>query len=171
MFRTSATACSGEKPHGGSWRAMTRARSRACGSVRSCIQPCSSHSRMAPASNSTEIAHPRSVRIAGRRSFVINIEINSCRRRIRPNRLSFQLLTQSRDSNLRQQHLLHVFRSSVHDGVWPPALGPVSTFVEGRGLLVIRSIQSKDTACRRPASLAICGTGIPANRTGTLLVP
>jgi hypothetical protein len=30
---------------------------------------------MAPASCSTEIAQPRSVRIAGRRSLVINIEI------------------------------------------------------------------------------------------------
>jgi hypothetical protein len=30
---------------------------------------------MAPASCSTLIAHPRSVRIAGRRSFVISIEI------------------------------------------------------------------------------------------------
>lgn len=36
--------------------------------------PCSSHSRIAPASCSTEIAQPRSVRIADRRSFVINIE-------------------------------------------------------------------------------------------------
>ena len=34
---------------------------------------CSSHSRMAPASCSTEMAQPRSVRIADRRSFVISI--------------------------------------------------------------------------------------------------
>lgn len=59
----------GEAPAGGSRRA-TKARSRACGSAGSCIQPCSSHSRMAPASCSTEIAHPRNVRIAGRRSFI-----------------------------------------------------------------------------------------------------
>jgi hypothetical protein len=38
------------------------------------LQPCSSHSRMAPAPCSTEIAQPRSVRIAGRFSFVISIE-------------------------------------------------------------------------------------------------
>jgi hypothetical protein len=36
--RTAATTSSGETPNGGSWRAMTRARSRACGSARSCIQ-------------------------------------------------------------------------------------------------------------------------------------
>jgi hypothetical protein len=37
--------------------------------------PCSSHSRIAPASCSTEIAQPRRVRIAGLLSFVINIEL------------------------------------------------------------------------------------------------
>jgi hypothetical protein len=68
-------ASSGETPAGGSRRAAARARSRACGSARSCIQPCSSHSRMAPASCSTEIAQMRSVRTVGLRSFVIGIEI------------------------------------------------------------------------------------------------
>ena len=37
--------------------------------ARSCIQPCSSDSWMAPASFNTEIAHPRSVGIAARLSF------------------------------------------------------------------------------------------------------
>jgi hypothetical protein len=50
------------------------ARSRAWGSQRFLIQPCSSHSRIAPSSWSIEIAHPRSVRIAGQRSFIISIE-------------------------------------------------------------------------------------------------
>ncbi len=54
------------------------ARSRASGSPQSFIQPCSSHSRMAPASSNTEIAQPCSVRIAGRRSFIISIEKPSC---------------------------------------------------------------------------------------------
>ncbi|MGY3532925.1 hypothetical protein ACVILK_003483 [Bradyrhizobium embrapense] len=52
-------------------------RSRACGSVRSCIQPCSSHSRMAPTSWRTWIAHPRSVRVIGLRSLIISIAIDS----------------------------------------------------------------------------------------------
>ena len=55
------------------------ARSRACGSARSCIQPCSSHSRIAPASCSTEIAQPRSVRVAARRFFVISIKKDPAR--------------------------------------------------------------------------------------------
>jgi hypothetical protein len=50
----------------------------ACGSAWSCIQPCSSHSRMAPASCSTEIAQPRNVRTAGRRSKVISMCVRSC---------------------------------------------------------------------------------------------
>ena len=73
--RTSATAASVEMPAGGFSRAISKARSRACGSARSCIQPCSSHSRMAPASWSSWIAHPRIVRTLGRRSFAISIEI------------------------------------------------------------------------------------------------
>jgi hypothetical protein len=40
--RTSAVAASRDKPGGGSCRAMSTARSRACGSARSCIHPCSS---------------------------------------------------------------------------------------------------------------------------------
>src|ERR1700726_2826354 len=75
---TAAAASSGETPDGGSWRAAARARSRASGSPQSFIQPCSSHSRMAPASSNTEIAQPCSVRIAGRRSFIIRIEKPSC---------------------------------------------------------------------------------------------
>lgn len=61
-------ADSGETPGGGSRRAMTNARSRACGSARSRTQPCSSHPWTAPASCNTEIAQPCKVRIAGRRS-------------------------------------------------------------------------------------------------------
>ena len=56
--RTAAIAASGARPCGGSCRAVSIARSRACGSVPSFIQPCSSHSRMAPASRRPEIAHP-----------------------------------------------------------------------------------------------------------------
>jgi hypothetical protein len=52
-------------------RATRRARSRACGSARSLIQPCSSHSRMAPASSRTDLAHPSIVLKAGRRSFPV----------------------------------------------------------------------------------------------------
>jgi len=72
---TSATlAAFGETPVGGSRCANSKARSRACGSVRSCIQPCSSHSRIAPTSKSTEIAHPVMVRIGGRRLVVASIQ-------------------------------------------------------------------------------------------------
>jgi hypothetical protein len=56
---TSATAASGDAPVGGSARAASNARMR-IGS--SCIQPCSSHSRIAPAYYSTKIAQPRSAR-------------------------------------------------------------------------------------------------------------
>ena len=63
------------RPAGGSRRAMSKARWRTCGSARSCIQPCSSRSRMAPASCSTEMAQPRRVRIAGRLSLNISIEV------------------------------------------------------------------------------------------------
>lgn len=58
-------------PAGGSWRATSQARSRTCGSARSCIQPCSSHSGIALTSCRTLIAQPRSVRIDGCLSFVI----------------------------------------------------------------------------------------------------
>jgi hypothetical protein len=43
------------------------------GSIRSCIQPRCSYSRIAPGSCRTEIAHPRSTRIADRRSFVVEM--------------------------------------------------------------------------------------------------
>jgi len=69
-WRSSATASSGDKLVGGSCLARSKACSRACGSARSFAQPCSSHSWMAPASCSTASAQPRSVRVAGRRSFV-----------------------------------------------------------------------------------------------------
>ncbi len=59
----------GDTSSGRSRRAISKARSRACGSARSCIQPCSSHSRMAPASFSTLIAQPRGFRIVGSRGF------------------------------------------------------------------------------------------------------
>ncbi|MGY3532929.1 hypothetical protein ACVILK_003479 [Bradyrhizobium embrapense] len=64
--RTAASAAPAETPIEGSRRAISKARSRACGSARSCIQPCSSHSRMAPASWGTWIARPHSVRSARR---------------------------------------------------------------------------------------------------------
>ena len=51
-----------------------RVRGRACGSARSCIQPWSGHSFTAPASCSTEIAHPRSVRVAARLAVVTIID-------------------------------------------------------------------------------------------------
>jgi hypothetical protein len=72
--RTAAIAASRDRPCGGSCRAVSIAGSRACGSVRSFIQPCSSHSRMAPASRRTEIAHPSIVQTVGRRSFTTSIE-------------------------------------------------------------------------------------------------
>jgi hypothetical protein len=74
--RTSAAAASEETPRGGYLRATTTACSRACGSARSCIQPWSAHSRMTCVSFSTAIAHPRSVRIAGRPFLVTSIEIS-----------------------------------------------------------------------------------------------
>jgi hypothetical protein len=43
ISRISATAASGDRPGGGSLRAMSMACSRACGSVRSCIHPWFSH--------------------------------------------------------------------------------------------------------------------------------
>jgi uncharacterized YccA/Bax inhibitor family protein len=49
-----------------------RARSRAWGSLRSLIQSCSSHSRIAPASSRTDLAHPSIIRKVGRRSFIIS---------------------------------------------------------------------------------------------------
>jgi hypothetical protein len=79
-----ATAASSRKCHPADIRGRRRRRARARGSQQSCIQPCSSHSRMAPASFSTEIAQPWSVRIVGRRSMVLSIEfshrMNPCTR-------------------------------------------------------------------------------------------
>ena len=63
-----------EMPTGGCSRASSRARTRACGSARSRIQPCSPHSRIAPTSIRTDVAHPSAVRKAGRRSFIVSIE-------------------------------------------------------------------------------------------------
>lgn len=47
--RTSGTPSFEDRRGSGSCRAISKARSRACGSARSWIQPCSPHSRMAPA--------------------------------------------------------------------------------------------------------------------------
>jgi hypothetical protein len=69
--RSSSAAWSGESPGGGSDRAISTAWCLACGSVRSFIQPCSSHSRMAPASNWTEVAHLSMARVEG---LIIGIE-------------------------------------------------------------------------------------------------
>jgi hypothetical protein len=96
-FRDATAAACGETPGGGFSRAMSTARSRACGSARSCIQPCSSHSRMAPASCSTAIAQPRNVRIVGGLTFVISIEISPAGTNPGAHR-SFRLLTQGSDS-------------------------------------------------------------------------
>jgi hypothetical protein len=67
---------------------------------------------MAPASFSTEIAQPRSVRIAGRLSLVISTELapagtNPCARR------SFRLLTQGWDSGSEELIVFHLFRFDV----------------------------------------------------------
>jgi hypothetical protein len=75
-----AAAC-GETPNGRLSSAILNASSRACGSPRSFFQPCSSQARIAPASISTEIAHPSSIRIAGFGFFVTSIS-NSLRGRI-----------------------------------------------------------------------------------------
>src|SRR5258705_2278731 len=67
--------------------------------MRSCAHPCSSHSRMAPASSRTDLAHPSIVRKAGRRSFMNNIEITPSARHTNPlDARTFRLLTQGRDS-------------------------------------------------------------------------
>ena len=63
-----------EMPAGGAWRAISRARSWACGSAQSSIQPCASHSRTAPASRRTEIAQRFSVRMGWRFGTTINIK-------------------------------------------------------------------------------------------------
>jgi len=55
-------------------------RARACESAQSYIQPLYSHSRMAPASFSTEIAQPCDVRIAVRPSLDISIRNRFCER-------------------------------------------------------------------------------------------
>jgi hypothetical protein len=68
----------GETPGGRSSRARSKARWRACGSARSCIQLCPSHSLIAPASCSTAIAQPRKVRVAGRFSLVVISILSSC---------------------------------------------------------------------------------------------
>ena len=93
-----ATALSAETPSGGSLRAMRNARSRACGSVRSLIQPCSSHSRIAPVSSRTDLAQPSIVRVAGRRSFVIETLLRRARR-VLGARFGSGLLTQGRSRN------------------------------------------------------------------------
>src|ERR1700694_5772299 len=65
-------------------RAISMARCLACGSVRSFIQPCSSHSQMAPASSRMEIAQPSIVRKAGRFSLSISTLILLASRRGNP---------------------------------------------------------------------------------------
>lgn len=88
--RMELAAASSERPGGGSRRAISSVRFRACGSARSCIQPWYTHSRIAPASCNTAIAHPRTVRIAVRLSLVISIKIapprttNPCSPRLVP---------------------------------------------------------------------------------------
>jgi hypothetical protein len=102
-FRASAiaaAAASAETSGGAACPAMSNARPRACGSAWSCIQPCSSHSRIAPASGSTEIAQPRSVRIAGLFAFVIHRD-RSCGDESFPSTRSARL-ARGRDSKTGQ---------------------------------------------------------------------
>ena len=78
------------------------ARSRACGSARSCAQPCSSHSWMAPACCSTFIAHPWSVRIACGLFFVVSVEITPAEdKSFRPPARSWRL-ARVRDTEIRE---------------------------------------------------------------------
>ncbi|MET4492894.1 hypothetical protein ABIA94_008500 [Bradyrhizobium sp. LA7.1] len=67
--RSSAIASSRETPAGASRRAISKARSRACRLARSCIQPCSSHSRIARPS-----AAPRSLSraVSGSRAAILS---------------------------------------------------------------------------------------------------
>src|SRR4051794_29689540 len=77
---------------------------------------------MAPASCSTLSAHPRSVRIAGRLSFVISIDQlppdESFRQPTRSGRLA-----RSRDSQSAGLRFVPVFRSGVHNHLRAPARG------------------------------------------------
>jgi hypothetical protein len=94
-------------------RAMRRARSLACGSARSCIQPCVSPSRMASASSRMPLAHPSMVRKAGRRSLVINMSLlQRSTRRIRDTRLGFRRIAQSWDSISVELSVFHLFRAA-----------------------------------------------------------
>src|SRR5215213_3928844 len=103
-----------EMPSGGSVRAIWNARLRACGSARSCIHPCSSHSRMAPASLSTEIAQLRSVRIAGFLSFVISIEMAPAGPILSP-RGPFRAANTGQGFQIAWLLLFHVFRPPVQN--------------------------------------------------------
>lgn len=80
----SATASSEETPREGSERAM--------GMARSCIQPCSSHSRMVPASRSTEVASRAGPGIVGpllEHQLRARVTPRACRRALRgPNQTS-----------------------------------------------------------------------------------
>jgi hypothetical protein len=98
MFFTAAAAASGAMPGGGSWRATTIACSRAWGSARSFAHPCSSHSRMAPASSRTASAQPSTVRWAGRCSFFFFIVEVSGTLGKNPRDHQWFLPTQSRSS-------------------------------------------------------------------------
>src|SRR3954447_15007910 len=68
---------------------------------------------MATASCSTLSAHPRSVRIAGRLSFVISIELAPAGTNPSPV-LSFRRLARSRDSQSAELRFVPLFRGSVH---------------------------------------------------------
>jgi hypothetical protein len=92
---------------------MSKARSRACGSARSCIQPCSSHSRMAPVSSRTDLAHPSIVRKAVRLFLHHQHRNPSSRLARRGMRRPFRLpLTQGRDSELWEPGPFHLFCGS-----------------------------------------------------------
>jgi hypothetical protein len=67
---------------------------------------------MAPASCSTEIAHPRSVRIAGGRSVAISIETLLARDTNPLGPPAIPLLTQGRDPELWEIWLFHLFHGS-----------------------------------------------------------
>ena len=113
---TAPVAAAGESPAGGYWRAISNARSRACGSARSFIQPWYSHSRIAPASCSTAIAltpvpcgsPSASPWSSASRSFLRDGRILAALD-------SFRLLTPSRDSKSWGRVLFHVFRRPVQN--------------------------------------------------------
>jgi hypothetical protein len=80
---------------------------------RGLIQPCSSHSPIAPASSRTNLAHPSIVWNAGRRSFISSIAITPVRKTNPWRAIPFRALTRERDSKSLGLGLFHLFRGPL----------------------------------------------------------